>query len=250
MSLRTALFSSRRLAGGAIAAATGTMAIHPSPALAQTSTAFTACTQGSLANCALIQLSSGTALGSSYFEIMIRNLGSPSGFPTSIDFLSFAAGGQNLGSGVADGHVTPTAVGGATLTDLSAWDIFVGSDAIFLSALSNHGVGGCVTGADVDVFGQAGNTCGPDAFLAFRFNTPLVFDPSAVTLLDMQVTRLTDPLSAEFCSDTGTCQITAAPVAPLSSVPEPSTIILSLTGLSAVAAWKKRSVLIRGRVQN
>jgi hypothetical protein len=145
-------------------------------------------------------------------------------------------GGQALGSGVST-DVTPTAVGGATLTNTSPWDVFVGSDAMFLSALSNHGVGGCVAGADVDVFGQAGQTCGASSFLAFKFYTPLLYNPLAVTLLDMQVTQLTDPLSAEFCSDTGTCMITSAPV---SAVPEPSSVVLAFTGFSALAGWRLR----------
>jgi len=236
MSSMTALVSGRRVCRAA-ALASLAMAFMSSDARAQTATAFKACTQGSLANCAVIQLMSGTAYGANYFEIMIRNLGTSTGFPTSIDFLSFAMGGQDLGVGVPDVDVTPTAVGGATLTNTSPWDVFVGSDAMFLSALSNHGVGGCVAGADVDVFGQAGQTCGADSFLAFKFFTPTAYDPFAVTLLDMQVTQLTDPLSAEFCSDTGSCSITSVPV---SGVPEPSSILLALTGFAAVAEWRLR----------
>jgi hypothetical protein len=209
----------------------------PADARAQSATAFQACTQGSLANCALIQLTSGKDYGQSYFEIMIHNLGTSTGFPTSIDFLSFAAGGQDLGAGVPDVDVTPSVFGDATLTNSSAWDVFVGSDAIFLSALSNHGVGGCVAGADVNGFGQAGQTCADDSFLAFKFFTPRLYDPFAITLLDMEVTQLTDPLSAEFCSDTGTCTITPAAVA---VTPEPSTVLFALTGFAAVGAFRLR----------
>ena len=212
------------------------LATLPAVAHAQDATAFKACTQGSLANCALIQLSSGTDNGQSYFEIMIHNLGSSTGFPTSIDFLSFAAGGQDLGAGVPDVDVTPTVFGDATLTNSSPWDVFVGSDAIFLSALSNHGVGGCVAGADVDVFGQAGQTCADDSFLAFKFFTPRVYDPFAITLLDMEVTQLTDPLSAEFCSDSGSCSITPA----VAVTPEPSTVLFALTGFAAVGGLRLR----------
>src|ERR1051325_4478346 len=96
----TALFSGKRLVRTAVLASLA-LAI-PSGARAQEATAFKACTQGSLSNCALIQLMSGTEYGANYFEIMIRNLGTSTGFPTSIDFLSFAMGGQDLGAGVPD----------------------------------------------------------------------------------------------------------------------------------------------------
>ena len=216
------------------------LAIVPSAARAQGSNTFQACTQGALQDCALIQLTSGTMYGANFFEIAIQNQGSTSGLATDIYNLVFETG-QDPTSGT-DTVEPPKPIGGATLTSPpAAWDIFDGGDAIFLSAIDdNLGVGGCVAGANVvtdgSVFGQGGQTCGGNAFLVFKFFTAALYDPSAFTLTDLEVAGLTsDPtLQADSCGDPSLpCRITAA-------TPEPSSILLAITGFSALAGLRLR----------
>ena len=214
------------------------LAAVPVIGFAQTSNAFTACTQGALSNCAVIQLTSQLGIGpggTNFFEIALRNLGSQTSptMATTIYNLVFATGQAAATPGTEiDASVAPTRVGGATVVDGAAWDLFDSGDAIFLSALSNNGVGGCVADGPVGGFSQAGSTCGADQFLAFGFFTTRAYDPTAFSLLDLEVVGLTDQLPADSCNDSTPCTITAPPV---TATPEPSTIALMITGFSAIA---------------
>lgn len=213
----------------------------PAVGTAQTSSAFTACTPGVLSDCAVIQLTSQLGIGpggTNFFEIALRNLGSQTtpSMATSIYNLVFGTGQAAAPSGSEiDAAVVPTAVGGATVTDASTWDLFDSGDAIFLSALSNNGVGGCVVGAPTGGFGQAGQTCGADQFLAFSFFTTRAYDPTAFSVLDLEVVGLTDQLPADSCNDSTPCAISAAPV---TATPEPGSILLAATGFVGVAGFR------------
>jgi hypothetical protein len=123
--------------------------------------------------------------------------------------------------------LVPTTEGSATLVDASAWDLFDGGDAIFLSALSNFGVGGCAAGAPVGGFGQAGQTCGAGAYLAFSYATPHAYDPASFTLLNLEAVGLTSTLPA------GSADAFAV-------VPEPSTVLLVGQGLLGVLVFARR----------
>ena len=210
----------------------------PHAARAQSSTtAFTACGSGPLGNCALIQLTSQLGIGPgglNLFEIAIGNLGStllPT-TPTSIYNLILSTGAPAAPGGEIDSPVAPIALGGAIITDPSPWDVFDSGDLIFLSALSNNGVGGCVAGAAVGGFGEAGQTCGADQLFAFGFYTSRIYDPASFSVLDMETVGLTSGLPAESCGAGVPCAISAAPV---TATPEPGTLILAVSGFCGIA---------------
>jgi hypothetical protein len=233
----TAFLSARCLTRTAVLASLGVASV-PSGARAQ-SNAFTACTQGAMANCALLELSAGIDAGGAFFQIAIQNLGSSNPLlsatlPTSIYNLVFD-NGQAPGSGTDIHPIVPTAVGGATVPLGTDWDLFHDGATIFLSALDNHGVGGCVAGADVAGFGQAGQTCGDGSFQVFRFSTTTLYNPFAYTVADLEVAGLTnDPaLQGDSCGAfSSPCTITATP--------EPTTVVLALTGFTALAGLRLR----------
>jgi hypothetical protein len=191
---------------------------------AQTESSFTACTTGVLSNCSVIQLTSQLGIGpggTNFFEIAIQNSGSQATptAATSIYNLVFATGQPDAVAGTEiDASVTPADRGGASVIDASPWDLFDAGSAIFLSALSGNGVGGCVAGAGVGGFGQAGQTCGGSQFLAFGFFTTRAYDPNAFSILDLEVVGLADDLPADSCGDSTPCTISAAPV---TATPEP-----------------------------
>ena len=101
----------------------------------------------------------------------------------------------------------------AAISDATAWDVFDSGEAIFLSAVAGNGVGNCVVGSAFGGFSQAGNTCGDDTeYLGFSFFTTRTYDPTALTLLDLEVVGLTDRLPADNCNDAAPCAISTTPV--------------------------------------
>jgi hypothetical protein len=217
------------------AAIIGTLGVPP--AGAQTTESFRACTQGALTNCAVIQLHSQLGIGPgglNFFEIALRNLGSGTSpaLATSIYFLSFATGEPGVAPGAeVDALATPGAVGGATVSDPSAWSVFETGDAIFLSALGNDGVGGCAASAPVGGFGQMARTCGGAQLVTFGFFTPRAFSPASMALSGLEVVGLSSGLPADSCNG-----LTPCVVSPVTATPEPATAALALTGL-LVIAW-------------
>ena len=214
-------------------------------ARAQTSQ-FLACTSGALANCADVRLTltpGGGTGGATLFEIALRNAGSATqpALPTSVYNLVFGTGlpAAAPGSEVSE-LIVPIPVGGATLTDASGWDLFESGDVLFLSALSNNGVGGCASGAPVGGFGQAGNTCGGGQYLTFSFSTPRLFDPRAFSVLDLEVVGLAPGLPADSCGQQPAC--VSAP--PVGTVPEPALLPLLASGVALLAGAGARR---RGR---
>src|SRR5262245_11314559 len=90
------------------------MIAGPALASAQTSSTFTACTQGVLANCSDIRLTSqlGVGLGgTNLFEIALRNLGSQSApsLATTLYALVFATGQAAAPGEEVFGPVAPVA---------------------------------------------------------------------------------------------------------------------------------------------
>jgi hypothetical protein len=207
---------------------------------------FLACTPGVLANCTEVRLTAtpgGGTGGTTLFEIALRNAGSTTQptLATSVYNLVFGTGLPIAapGSEVSE-LLVPVPVGGATLANTSGWDLFESGNVLFLSALSNHGVGGCATGAPVGGFGQAGTTCGTGQFLTFSFSTPRRFDPQAFAVLNLEVVGLAAGLPADSCGEQPACVIT-----PLDGtvIPEPSLGLLLATGLAllgGMGAWQRR----------
>jgi hypothetical protein len=78
-----------------------------------------------------------------------------------------------------------------------------------------------------------GQTCGPDQLITFSFFTARAFDPSAMTLADLEVVGLSDGIPSEPCIDASSCVIT--PRAPITATPEPATLTLVATGLVGIA---------------
>lgn len=234
--------NSRRMASLAALAAAF---VVPRAAVSQVST-VEACSQGALTNCSTIQLTSTLGIGpggTNLFQIAIDNLGSQTSpsLATSIYFLSFLTGQAAVAPGSeVDALATPTATGGATISDASDWSVFESGDAIFLSALGNNGIGGCAASAPIGGIGQMGQTCGPDQSILFSFFTPRAFDLSTITLADMEIVGVAAGNPIESCSDATHCVIT-----PVTATPEPSTILLMLTGLAVVsgAHWRRRATI-------
>lgn len=213
-------------------------ALSPSTTNAQTRT-FEACSQGMLQNCAGIRLTSQLGVGPSntnLFEISIQNLGSQAfpSVPTSLYILTLLTG-QGSDANFVDALPTPTAVGGATVSDNAAWSLFESGDAIFLSSLANTGIGGCATGIPSGMFTHMGNTCGSNQFISFSFFTERTFDVNAITLAGLEFVALDANDTADSCNDLTPCLVSDVAV-----VPEPSTWLLMLAGLSAVGVVARR----------
>lgn len=227
---------SRRLATTIL---TGAALLLPRIGAAQTSF-FQACSQGALANCANIKLTStlgAGAGGSNLFEIAITNLGSLSApsTPTSVYFMSLLTGQSAAPGAEVDAYPTPMSVGGATINDASSWNIFDTGDQIFLQSLSNDGIGNCGPAASFGGFGQMANTCGVSQFVSFSFSTTRAYDPNRFTLAGLEVVATAAGNDADSCNDTIGCVIT-----PQSVVPEPSTYALMFAGLGAIAFVSRR----------
>jgi hypothetical protein len=187
--------------------------------------------------------------GSTLFQIALRNAGSTARptLPTSVYNLVFGTGLPTAAPGTeVSAAIVPVAVGGATRTDDSPWDLFEQGDFLFLSALTNNGVGGCVAGAAIGGFGQAGISCGAGQYLTFSFSTPRAFDPRMFVLLDMEVVGLAPELPGDSCGEEPACVI--RPVGP-TTVPEPTTPVLLATGLLLLAGsrgWRRRRTAAAG----
>jgi hypothetical protein len=212
----------------------------------QTRWLFDVCNPGDYQNCGRFDLTTSYGVGPgglNLFTLALQNLGSPGSptAPTSIYNLIFGTGLAAADPDTeVDELIAPTAEGGATILDASPWSLFESGDAIFLSALTNFGVGNCIAGAPVDGFGQAALTCGPDQFVSFSFFTPRVFDLTAFTLLNYEAVELTEGLPAVSAgAGSGAEPIITdhtPPPPPTTVVPEPATVLLLGTGLLVVLA--------------
>lgn len=197
---------------------------------------FQACSQGALANCANIRLTSTLGAGSggsNLFEIALSNLGSQSTptLSTSVYFLSLLTGQAPATPGTeTDAFPTPTALGGATISDASSWNVFETGDAIFLSAPGNNGVGNCGSASSFGGWGQMANTCGVSQFVSFSFSTMRSYDPNQFSLAGMEFVAIAPGNDADSCNDVTACTIT-----PQTITPEPSTVALMIAGLSVIA---------------
>lgn len=223
--------------------------LAPARVSAQSVRTITACTPDALGICADLRLTSST----NFFEIGIRAItatGTPTA-PISLYNLIFGTGGA-LAAAPISNTPAPVATGGATVSDPTAWDLFDEGNVLFLSALSNRGIGECVAGADVDGFGQAARTCGAGQWITFGFTPSAVFDPNAFTLLSFEAVALTSPTQGASCGGATPCRITADVSGtlppPSTTVPEPSTIGLFGAGLLGLigAASRRRKASMRG----
>jgi MYXO-CTERM domain-containing protein len=209
----------------------------PHAAAAQVST-FQACSPGALSNCATVRLTSQLGVGpgsTNLFEIALQNLGSQSApsLATSLYFLALRTG-QSPAIEI-DTLVTPTSVGGATISDPAGWSIAESGDAIFLSAAGNDGIGGCAASSSVGGFGQMAQTCGASDFVTFSFFTSRAFDVDAITLADMEFVAVANGNATDSCNDSTPCVVT-----PVTTTPEPGSMMLALTGLTGIAGVRLR----------
>lgn len=200
---------------------------------------FQACSTGALSNCAGIRLLSQLGVGPSNtnrIDIGIQNLGSQAmpGIATSIYFASFATG-QIEALDVVDELVAPVAQNGATVSDATPWSLFENGETIFLSPTGNNGIGGCVFGAPSGGFGLMGQTCGLNQFITFSFFTTRAFDLNAFALSGLEFVALDANNTADSCNDATPCRISG-----VSTVPEPSSIVLLIAGCSAILALRSR----------
>lgn len=220
----------------------GLATLAPHRLTAQTVRTLTACTPDALGICADLRLTA-TA---NFFEIGIRAItatGTPT-TPISVYNLIFNTGATAVATPITT-NVAPGATGGATISDNSVWEVFDTGDALFLSALTNRGVGGCVAGADVDGFGQAATTCGVGRYITFGFTPSQAFNPNEFSILDFEAVTLSSPSQGASCGGTDVpCTITAdvrtAGTPPTTTVPEPSTFVLLGAGLASVVAVSTR----------
>ena len=201
--------------------------------------ALTACTPDALAICAELQLGPANA---GLFQIGVRTIGSATQpqLPVSLYNLIFGTGSSGSLNPVST-LLAPLGVGGATISDASDWEIFDTGELLFLSALSNRGVGGCVNGADVDGFGQAVRTCGAGQLAMFSFMPTAMFDASLFSILNFEAVALTDPAQGASCGDpSSACAIIADTQNPPTVTPEPLSIALVGSGLLFIAICMRR----------
>jgi hypothetical protein len=226
--------------GVAVFAAIGLSAAAPRLAIAQSRT-LTACTPDALAVCTELRLTTGLNL----FEIGLRAIGSAGSpaLPVSVYNLVLGTGAAAAPSPVST-LMPPVGLGGATVSDASPWEIFDTGDALFLSALTNLGVGGCVAGAPVGGFGQAGRTCAAGEFLTFGLVPARAYDPNAFTLLNLEAVGLTATLPGASCGREGLACVITADTRPTTTAPEPAAVWLlgfglMLTGVFAGARYRQ-----------
>ena len=209
----------------------------PRTAHAQIPRDLTACTPGATAVCAQIRLIPNPSI----FEIQIRTIGLTGAplQPVSVYNLIFGTGAMPAATTMSASPL-PQSIGGAVVSDPSPWDIFDSGDALFLSSLTNRGIGGCALGSDVGGFGQAANTCGAGQFVSFSFQPTRLFDPTLFQLLNFEAVVLSDPLLGASCGADGTpCNITENPRGPVTTIPEPGTVVFLAFGLLAIGAARR-----------
>lgn len=212
-------------------------AAPPAGAAAQTTRTLTACTPDALGVCTELQLTAGPR----WFEIALRTVGATGSAtaPLSVYNLVLGTGAAAVGTPVAT-DVAPVAIGGATVADASPWEVFDSGDALFLSALTNRGVGGCVAGTDVDGFGQAATTCSAGQFIAFRFAPTAAFDVRLFQITDLEAVALTSPAQGASCGAAGDACVITADQTISATAPEPGPAALLGAGLLTAAALARR----------
>lgn len=199
------------------------LAVLPAAAPAQRARTLTACTSVTFTACAELRLTAGPDA----FELALRAIGDPADATRPVAFYNLVLGtGAPSAAGPRSTLLPPAGASGATVSDSADWEVFDSGDALFLSALSNRGVGACAAGADVGGFGQAVATCGVGQFAVFRFAPTALFDPDRFRILDLEAVTLIAGLPAASCGAPGApCVITAD-----TTVPEPTCAALLALG--------------------